>query len=194
MTNISFNWSGKLDSSLIEVLRVITEVATSLSIPFFVIGAVARDLVLEYSHGVRSARGTRDLDIEINVADGDEFKNLSAALVNPGKFSVTREPHVFLAVSHRVDLVPFGKISGVKRTISWPPEHEVLMSIEGFQEAYDSALTLRLRDTSFFVVKVPTLPGLALMKVISWQDRYPERPKDAEDLLLLMDHYLEAGN
>lgn len=126
MTNISFNLSGKLDSSLIEVLRVITEVATSLSIPFFVIGAVARDIVLEYCHGVRSARGTRDLDIGINVADWDEFKNLSAALVSTGKFSVTREPHVFLALSHRVDIVPFGKISGAKRTISWPPEHEVL--------------------------------------------------------------------
>ena len=87
MTNISFNLSGRLDSSLIEVLRVIAEVATSLSISFFVIGAVARDIVLEYCHGVRSARGTRDLDIGINVVDWDEFKNLSAVLVSTGKFS-----------------------------------------------------------------------------------------------------------
>ena len=43
-------------------------------------------------------------------------------------------------------------------------------------------------------VKVPTIPGMALMKVISWNDRYPERSKDAEDLLFFMEHYAEAGN
>ena len=43
-------------------------------------------------------------------------------------------------------------------------------------------------------VKVPTIPGMTIMKLISWNDRYPARPKDAEDLLFLMDNYAEAGN
>jgi len=30
---------------------------------------------------------------------------------------------------------------------------------------------------------------MALMTVIFWHDRYPERSKDAEDLLFLMVHY-----
>lgn len=177
-----------------DVLRVVNEVATSLGIPFFVIGAMARDIVLEYCHSVRSARGTRDLDIGIKVADWEEFRRLSAGLIGTGKFKETRGPHAFLADSYRVDIVPFGNISGQKKTISWPPEHEVLMSIEGSQDAYESAMTLRLSDNPALDVKVPTIAGMALMKIICWHDRYPERPKDAEDLLFLMDHYAEAGN
>jgi len=194
MSNISFNLSGKLDSSLVEVLRVVNEVAISLRIPFFVIGAMARDIVLEYCHSVRSARGTRDLDIGARVADWEEFRRLSSGLIGTGKFKETREPHAFLAGSYRVDIVPFGKISGQRKTISWPPAYEVFMSIEGFQDAHESAMILRLNDNPPLDLKVPTIPGMALLKLISWHDRYPERPKDAEDLLFLMDHYAEAGN
>jgi predicted nucleotidyltransferase len=32
------------------------------------------------------------------------------------------------------------------------------------------------------------------MKIISWKDRYSERRKDAEDLLLIMHKYEQAGN
>lgn len=32
------------------------------------------------------------------------------------------------------------------------------------------------------------------MKIISWKDGYPERKRDAEDLLLIMHKYEQAGN
>ncbi len=32
------------------------------------------------------------------------------------------------------------------------------------------------------------------MKIITWNDRYPERDRDAKDLALLMRTYLDAGN
>jgi len=35
---------------------------------------------------------------------------------------------------------------------------------------------------------------LALMKIISWNDRYSERDRDAKDLALLRRTYLDAGN
>jgi predicted nucleotidyltransferase len=194
MTNISFNLSGKLDSSLVEVLREVSHVATALGIRFFVVGAMARDIVLEFCHAIRPARGTRDLDIGVEVAGWEEFQRLSEGLLATGKFNATREPQAFRAGVFRVDIVPFGDISKGEGRITWPPEHEVSMSTMGFEEAYASAMTLRLSDQPVLDVKVPTIPGLALMKVISWHDRYPERPKDAEDLLFLMNHYAEAGN
>ncbi len=52
----------------------------------------------------------------------------------------------------------------------------------------------RMSNAPLLDVKVPTIPGMALMKVISWNDRYPERSKDAEDLLFFMEHYADAGN
>jgi predicted nucleotidyltransferase len=165
----------------------------ALRIRFFVVGAMARDILLESCYGIRPARGTRDLDIGVEVAGWEEFQRLSDGLVATGRFTATREPQTFRAGVFRVDILPFGGISKGGGKISWPPEHEVIMSTMGFEEAYESAITLRLSDHPLLDVKVPAIPGLALMKVISWHDRYPERPKDAEDLLFLMGHYAEAG-
>jgi len=39
-----------------------------------------------------------------------------------------------------------------------------------------------------------SLPGRAIMKLISWDDRYPERDKDAKDLCFIIRNYLDAGN
>ncbi len=40
----------------------------------------------------------------------------------------------------------------------------------------------------------PTPSGVALMKIISWNDDYPARNRDAKDLALLMRKPLDAGN
>ena len=194
MMNILLNLSGKLDPSLVKMLRVVDQAAATLSIRFFVVGAMARSIVLEYCYGLRPGRATRDLDIGVEVAGWEEFQQLSTKLVATGEFAETSKPHELRTDFYQLHIVPFGEISGDQRTISWPPEHEVVMTIVGFEEAYESAITIRLSDKPVLEVKMPTIPGMAVMKVISWNDRYPERPKDAEDLLFLMDHYSEAGN
>ena len=38
------------------------------------------------------------------------------------------------------------------------------------------------------------MPGLAIMKLISWKEKYPDRKRDAEDVLFIMQKYEEAGN
>jgi predicted nucleotidyltransferase len=64
------------------------------------------------------------------------------------------------------------------------------MSTVGFHEAYDNSVEIRIADD--LVVKVASLAGLALMKIVAWDDRRFER--DAQDLGLIMRHYLDAGN
>jgi len=68
------------------------------------------------------------------------------------------------------------------------------MSIVGFKEAFENSIMVRLNSYPELDVKVPTLPGMAVMKLISWKEKYPERGKDAEDLLLIMHEYERAGN
>lgn len=194
MTSISFNLSGKIDSTLVDALRVIHQEASSLGIRFFVVGATARDLLLSHCHAVRSARMTADLDIGVEVADWEEFRQLSEALVATGRFVRTNEPHRLKFDFFPVDIVPYGSVSPDRQSITWPPDHMVIMNIMGFQEAYDYGVTVRLEDAPILDVKLPTIPGMALMKLISWNDQYPGRPKDAEDLLFLMENYAEAGN
>jgi predicted nucleotidyltransferase len=68
------------------------------------------------------------------------------------------------------------------------------MNIVGFKEAFENSIILRLNSDPELDVKVPTLPGLAVMKLISWKHRDSDRAKDADDLLLIMHEYEHAGN
>jgi predicted nucleotidyltransferase len=193
MTNISYNLSGRIDSVLVDVLRVIHDEASTRGMLFFVVGATARDILLNHCHAIITYRATRDLDIGVKVAGWDEFRSLANALVATGKFTPTRESYRLNFGRFPVDIVPYGGVSPDNQTISWPPDNQVIMNIMGFQEAYDYGVTVRLSEEPILDVKVPTIPGMALMKLISWNDN-PVRSKDAEDLLFLMENYAEAGN
>lgn len=194
MTEILFDLSGKIDQQKIEALSLLKKVADSLSIPFFVVGASARDFILEHCYNIRSPRMTQDIDLGVEVAGWEDFNKLSESLLSTGRFFASRERHRFQFGSVLIDMIPFGPIEDERGRILWPPEHEILMSIGGFSEAFKNSVTLRLSSSPELKIKVPTLPGLALMKIISWKDKYPERRKDAEDLLFVMQNYEEADN
>lgn len=68
------------------------------------------------------------------------------------------------------------------------------MHIIGFEEAFANSQILRLGDDPILEINVVTLAGLAVMKIVSWNDGYPNRRKDASDLALIMGHYTDAGN
>jgi len=195
MSNILFNISGKkIDISTINALYEVKKVADSLGITFFVVGAIARDFILEHCYNIKSPRMTVDIDLGVEVADWVQCNKLSKALLATGKFLKDRDKQRFIFDDVRIDIIPFGRITDENKKISWPPEHEIFMSVLGFEEAYKYSITVRLRSTPELDIKIPTLPGLALMKVISWKDEYPQRKKDAEDLLFIMDNYEAAGN
>ncbi|HLA01033.1 MAG TPA: nucleotidyl transferase AbiEii/AbiGii toxin family protein [Thermodesulfovibrionales bacterium] len=195
MSSILFNLSGKIDQHTVEALSIVKKVADSMNIPFFVVGASARDYILKHCYGIEPPRMTRDIDLGVEVASWEQFNQLKESLIATGKFSPgKKEPQRFLFDSVIVDIVPFGPIADKDKRISWPPEHEIFMSMLGFKEAYEYSITVRLSSDPELDIKLPTLPGLALMKVISWKEKYPERKRDAEDLLLIMQKYEYAGN
>jgi predicted nucleotidyltransferase len=66
------------------------------------------------------------------------------------------------------------------------------MNVAGFEEALTSSvfvdIELGLR------VRVASVPGLTLLKLIAWADRGRESNKDAADLYTLLTTYADAGN
>lgn len=194
MSNILFDLSGKIDQQTVAVLSVVKKVADSLTIPFFVVGASARDIILNHCYGLKTPRMTKDIDLGVEVASWQQFNQLRESLLSTGKVSPTSKLHSLKFDSVLIDIVPFGAITDERRRISWPPEHEIIMSLVGFKEAYEYSLTVRLSSNPELDIQLPTLPGLALMKLISWKDGYPERQRDAEDLLVIMQKYEKAGN
>lgn len=64
------------------------------------------------------------------------------------------------------------------------------MSTVGFREAYDNSIEVRVALD--LTVRVASLAGLALMKIVAWNERRFAR--NAEDLALISRNYLDAGN
>lgn len=102
-----------------------------------------------------------DIDLGVEVADWEQFSKLRETLKSTGKFTPEeREPQRLHFNSIFIDTVPFGPIAGETRRITWPPEHEIFMSMTGFKEAYEYSVTVRLSKDPELDIKLPTLPGL----------------------------------
>jgi len=193
MKDILIDISGKLDNSYIAAIKEIKKIADSLKIPFFIVGALARDIIMEYFYEIKAPRMTMDIDLGIRVSSWNQFDQLINTLELSGDFKKLKERHRVIYKDIIIDIVPFGSISDKNEKISWPPENEVVMSVIGFNEVYNNSTLVRLQNNPILDVKIPTLPGLAILKLIAWKDNYPNRSKDAEDLLFIMKNYESAG-
>ncbi|HUT69752.1 MAG TPA: nucleotidyl transferase AbiEii/AbiGii toxin family protein [Desulfatiglandales bacterium] len=187
--------SGKIDKFTVELFEYIANVAEPMSAPFFVVGATARDIILKYGYGIDTIRATNDIDLGVEVSDWDQYIKLREGLVATGRFEHTREPQrLKYQGSVFIDVMPFGAIADPDGSFSWPPDHQVQMNTLGFNESYKHSLTVRLRRKPDLDIKFASQAGLALMKLISWDDRHPERITDAKDLGFLMRVHIDSGN
>ncbi len=185
--------SGKIDNQRLYAIETISRIASSLKIPFFIIGATARDMLLAV-HNIPTYRATLDIDIGVEVPDWKKFNQLKKGLVETGRFTLAKEEQRLKYKNHiNIDIIPFGTISDKNHLIKWPSQ-ETVMHVLGFEETFKHAQIVRLRSKPVLDVKLVTLPGLTVMKIFSWKDKYPERKKDATDLFLIIRYYADAGN
>jgi predicted nucleotidyltransferase len=195
MKSTSPDLSGKISEKFVLILIEIERIAAKLDFPFFVVGATARDIILEHQFDIKPVRATIDIDIGVIVAEWDQFKLLQDELVKSNRFSPSKQKQRLIYDNDfLVDIIPFGTIANENGSISWPPDHEIHMSVAGFQECYQHAISVKLSSNPELFVKVVSLAGLALLKLISWDDNPERRGKDASDLFLIIRHYLDAGN
>jgi len=75
-----------LSPSLVTLIRALDQVAMQMSIPYFVIGATARDILIEHVHGLETTRATRDIDFAVAVSSWEEFAGLKEQLIGTGPF------------------------------------------------------------------------------------------------------------
>jgi predicted nucleotidyltransferase len=188
-----------VDPPTCRVLRLIDHAAGSSGSRYFVAGAAARDLMLVNAFGMAPGRATRDIDFGIAVENWEQFETLKQDLVKSGEFEAAPATTHRLfwkavgdAVGTPVDIIPFDGVALENKTIAWPPRGDVIMNVAGFEEAYQSSVQMRIEGD--LVVRVASMPGLAVLKLIAWQDRRHENNKDATDLHRLLVAYADAGN
>ncbi len=195
MKKRSLDLSGKIDQTLIDALHAVSAIAEKLKIPFFVIGATARDIIMSVGYGVESERATLDLDLGVQVENWNIYNQLKSALVGTGKFREEREPQrLKFKEELPMDIVPFGAIANGGSHILWPLHHEMKMTTLGFQDAHADTISVRLSNDPEFRIEFASLCGIAVLKIFAWNERYPERKKDAMDLDYVMRNYVYAGN
>lgn len=187
--------SGKIDPSTVGLYEALGKVAAAMGVPFFLVGATARNTIMEGGFSIRSARATNDVDVALRVSSWNEFNRLKQALLDTGNFAESREAQRLIYRNEfPVDIIPFGGTADPDGRLSWPPDHAFIMSTAGFEEAYQAAQLVRVRARPPLDIRVASPAGLAILKIVAWADRPSERDKDAYDLAFIMENYLDAGN
>ncbi len=190
MTSTLLNIAGKIDPQTVAIFETVNRVIAELGIPYVVVGATARDLVLHYGHGARIQRATHDVDFAIEVASWAAFDALKNRLCEQGFITTQQQHRLISPMKIAVDIIPFGHAEHEQTSIAWPPEGKVVMNTLGFQEACDTAEWVRIQDKPELDIPVATPVGLSLLKFIAWTDRTRDlRRKDATDIAYLLSTY-----
>ena len=188
--------SSKIDRAIATVLTDLAKLAADSEVEFLIVGAMARDLILDYGFGIKAGRATRDIDFGIRVADWQEFERLAQLLKDRNWRCPERQQHRFVHASGiPVDLIPFGGIETVDGDIQWPPNFSETLSVIGFTDAYTDSWQVRIQKAPVLEIRVASPAGQALLKLAAWRDRgFIRSGRDAGDLRLLMERYLDLAN
>lgn len=168
------------------LLRSINKICAEQSIAYFIAGATAREILIHNVYGRSIGRRTRDVDFAVFVAGWDRFDALKHAFNDAGAQSINRNPHRMVMNGIELDIIPFGGISEGNQ-IAWPPDRTIIMSVDGFEEAFSESVLVELYDGE--LIPFCSLPGLALLKLFAWRDRGAENGKDAADLYKILNEY-----
>ncbi|RLB80933.1 MAG: hypothetical protein DRH17_10575 [Deltaproteobacteria bacterium] len=195
MTNILIDLSKNTDPLIANCLKAIKNVAGELDIDFFVMGAVVRDLILGQLYGLPTGLETKDIDLGITVKDWEHYQEMKDRLISTGSFSSDEKTvhRLIYKNSCPVDIIPFGSVETSEGVVCWPPEYSIEMDVTGFQDAWENTVSVRLARG--LNIRFVSLAGMAVLKLIAWNDRHHEFPtKDAVDIATLLKYYSQAGN
>ena len=188
-----------VDPIALSVMRAVDAVAKELGLSYFLVGAMARDVLLGHVFGLDPGRATRDVDVAFALESWEQFRQIQDRLIAGGRFvAAPNIPHRLLfsvegtAQQYIVDLIPFGGVEQSAHTIAWPPDLHMMMHVAGFAEALQTAPLVQV--ATGLMIHVVSLPGLAMLKLLAWQERGLADPRDAIDVVTLCRHYTEAGN
>lgn len=188
-----------VDPTALLVMQEIHKASKALGFPVFLVGAMARIILLENIFGLKPGRATTDVDFAFALDDWGQFRALKTMLLSNANFEESRQEAHRLMLrlpdsehKYTVDLIPFGGIETSPNTIAWPPDMAVMMNVAGYSDALAAAVEVEVCPG--VNMAIASLPGIAILKLFAWADRGQENPKDAIDLVLLLRGYHEADN
>ncbi|MDA9563061.1 hypothetical protein N9R81_00130 [Flavobacteriales bacterium] len=176
-----------------EVLAEVAATCQELGIDFFLVGAVARNIWLTANN--IGASGTKDIDFGVYIPTNNQYTRLREKLIDEHKYSES-EQNAFCLIHPKgiqIDLLPFGEIENEGKVIV---EGKGLQEInlDGFKESFQYGKNVvSIEDDEYLSCSIP---ALAVLKLIAYDDRPERRQKDIKDIRSICLHYpdLETDN
>ena len=188
-------------ADLLPMLEAVVEACMETGTDFFLIGALARDVLLEHIYGTKVPLTTGDVDVGVAVERWQAYEDLRERLTKEHGFEERPEKQRLRSPQRTpLDLVPFGGVAEEGGKARFPPEGNPELTVLGFEAAWEAALPVRFGEGAVSessgdegtVLRVASLEGLALLKLLSWNERPRERARDAQDLCHLLQHFYDA--
>ncbi|SEJ48635.1 Predicted nucleotidyltransferase [Dyadobacter koreensis] len=167
-------------TELKNVFDTLEKAFTELSIDYYLIGALARQIW--YERAQMKFRTTRDVDYAILVGSHQEYETVKQYLIKNENYLPIRE-NAFVLISpdgFQVDLLPFGEIES-QGSVKIEGIGMTTIQISGMKEVYENGTEIVNLETGN-TFKAATLIGIVLLKLVAYDDRPERRQKDATDI------------
>jgi predicted nucleotidyltransferase len=183
------NISNIPNEDIKEVIALIHNACNEAKVDFYLIGARAKDFWL-LANKIEPRRFTLDIDFAVLVPSLEVFEKIKEILSKKYGFkTIEKTPHriIFIKYDLIIDILPFG---GVEKAgyINFNDKFDTKISILGFQEVYENSVTANISGEE---IKVATLPGLCILKLIAWSDKPFERENDIKDISNIIQHFFD---
>jgi len=186
--NLKISSESFPNPALKPLLKQLIRYFDSINTPFYIIGATARDIIMSV-YGEKSGRATYDLDIAIAIPDWSLYEKIENDLIKIDGFTKDnkqKQRFLYSGIFH-LDIVPFGSIMNESDRIFWHPDKSIAMSVLGFSEVGNA--TQEVVVDNQFSIKVASLAGVFLLKIVAWSDRHISGNKDADDIGFILTNY-----
>lgn len=178
-----------VDADFFEGLHRFAEVASESEIPWLIVGATARILLLEKIYRWPVGLATQDTDFAVQVGSWTQYAALCERLLQQPGFEANNRPAKRFQVRQNLqfDLLPYGGVEEKNRQVFWPPDRDYLMTVRGFAGAARNAVIIRVNDALDVPVASPA--GLCALKLFAWEERHAQEVgRDARDIAYLFKH------
>jgi predicted nucleotidyltransferase len=169
-----------------EVFDLIDAVFREFGINFYLVGANAIALQILKKSNSKPPRGTKDIDFAIMVPTIAKFEEIMDRLVSIGFVRAKNAPNtlIFKNGATVVDILPFGKIE--EEFTENFNQRRIDLHVLGFSEVLADSESVLIED---LLVDVPSLPGMVVLKLVSYQDRPEDRQNDVYDILYVIENF-----
>lgn len=169
-----------------DVFDLIDGVFREFGINFYLVGSNAIALQILKESTNKPPRGTKDIDFAIMVPTISKFEEVMEQFVSIGFVRARNAPNtlIFKNGAAVVDILPFGKIE--EEFTENFNQRIIDLHVLGYSEVLADSELIMIED---LMVNVPPLPGMVILKLISFQDRPEERQNDLYDILYIIENF-----